>query len=1121
MRWEFEYPLPRSELLRHAKGFSGGRIVHILDVMATCPTCGNGITGQGRFCPQCGTRLSAAPPSEEFKIVTIIFCDVVKSTRLGRQLGRLPMQRLMARYSETVRRVFGGHGASIGKRHGDGFMAAFGIPQLHEDDALRAVRAATELRTALGELAVELRRDRGIDLNVRLGVNTGTVLVRDAGTVEEEVTGPAVNLAKRFEEAAGTDQILIGDETYRLVIDAVLVEPAGTLAVDGIPEPQDVWRLLEVLPDRPGRGRRLDAPMVGRGLEQGLLLQLFDRVVAERSCHLVTVLGSAGVGKSRLVDEVVEGLRARATVVRAHCLAYGDSVTLWPMVEIIRQAAGIKPDDSASTVHQRLRSLIGSEQRGELIIRRIAQLLGFGHDAGLPEDTLWAMQRLLERLAREQALVLIIDDLQWAEPTLLDAIEHIAESSTDTPILLVCMARPDELFPRREHWPGGKANALSFMLSPLGDREGEQLVGHLLGGRVDPAAQAHISRWAQGYPLIVEELVTHLRDEGRLESAGGRWVLRLDGEEEAALPRTARWKADEERAEPAVPTSIQALLLARLERLAARGRALIERAAVVGEQFHLGDIEALSSGPVAKDVDEGLHELVRLDLIRPDHGPASVPLPSGSGDAYRFRHIMIRTVAYERMPDDRRAELHERYADWLERNTEDRRSQFDEIIGYHLYEAFRYHLKLDPTAASTRTLATRAGQRYASAGQRAGNRGDIPLTLAWLRRAVRLLPEDHKDRVRALLPLAEALQASGELANAMDTYQESVNAASAAGDAGLTAHATIGRLHTTALCHPEQFMRDGQDEIELAIPIFDRHGDRLGLAKAGHLLAHLEWTRGRLTQARSAAERARDFAHEAGDLHWEAVIEGLRCLILYWGPWPLDEVTRINHEALEVARRRGMQSLEATARMVLARVAAMRGSFEEARQLVSSANAITVLTGERLTQAADCISEALVELLAGELGPAALTLRRGYESLERMGGTGPRAAVAVMLARVLLLQSRDDEAEAMTRICEQITADNQLDVQIKWRAVRAIVLGRRGELESAERLVREAIDMAEQTDQLDTRAETRVDLAEVLQLAGRGHEAARELERAIWLHTEKGNEVAERNARKLLSRIAQ
>ncbi|HJW35879.1 MAG TPA: AAA family ATPase, partial [Actinomycetes bacterium] len=416
--------------------------------MATCPNCGNSLVERARFCPECGRAVGARTSTQEFRIVTVVFCDVVKSTDLERELDPLPMQRLLDRYGQAVRRTLGDRGASVGKRHGDGFMAAFGVPELHEDDALRAVRAAGELRTALDELAKEVREQRGLEFHVRLGINTGNVLVRDAGSLEEELTGTPVNLAKRFEELAGAGEILLGEETYRLVADAVKAEPAGPLTVKGAAEPQNVWRLLEVLPDRPGRARRPVAPMIGRGREQELLRQLFERAAAEGTCHLVTVLGSAGVGKSRLVDEFVAGLGDEAAVLSGHCPAFGDSATMWPMVEVVRQAAGIAPDDSPEQARARLAELLAGVERGNLVTERIAQLLGFGQDTGLPEDTFWALERLLETLARRRPLILVIDDLQWAHPILLDAVEHVAEYA-DAPLMLLCMARPDELFARR------------------------------------------------------------------------------------------------------------------------------------------------------------------------------------------------------------------------------------------------------------------------------------------------------------------------------------------------------------------------------------------------------------------------------------------------------------------------------------------------------------------------------------------------------------------------------------------------------------------------------------------------------------------------------------------------
>jgi class 3 adenylate cyclase/tetratricopeptide (TPR) repeat protein len=1074
--------------------------------MATCPNCGNQLVDQPKFCPECGRALGPRVSTQEFRIITVVFCDVVKSTELERELDPQPMQQLLDRYGEAVRGALAGGGASVGKRHGDGFMAAFGVPELHEDDALRAVRAAAELREALDQLAKEVREQRGLEFHVRLGINTGNVLVRDAGTLEEELTGTAVNLAKRFEEAAGAGEILLGEETYRLVADAVKAEAAGPVTIKGTTEPQQVWRLLEVLPDRPGRARRPMAPMVGRAREQELLRHLFERAAAEGTCHLVSVLGSAGVGKSRLVDEFVAGLADQATVLRGHCPAFGDSITLWPMVEVVRQAAGIAPDDSAKQARARLGELLGGEERGTLVTQRIAQLLGLGRDTGLPEDTFWAVQRLLETLARRQPLVLVIDDLQWADPILLDGLEHVAEYA-DAPLVLLCMARPDELFARRAHWPGGKANALSFTLSALPEREGEQLVVHLLGGdRVDQAVQAHVSEWAQGFPLLVEELVSSLREEGRLQSAGGRWTLAAESGE--AAERRAR----------EVPTSIHALLLARLDRLGARGRALVEPAAVVGQQFHLGDVEALHPDASPADLAAGLQELVRLDLIRADHGPTSAPLPPNSGPGYRFRHATIKTVAYERLPDDRRAELHERYADWLERETEERRSQFDEIVAHHFYQAYRYTRRLDPGGERTAELARRAGERYAAAGQRAAVRGDTRLVQAWLGRAAPLLPADHAVRLAALPRLAEAQQASGKLTEATRAYQELARSATAVGNEGLALHATVGRLSITAVHDPRLFLREGRDEVELAIAAFDRLGDRLGLAKAWHLLAYLDWTRGRLTQAEAAAERARVLAREAGDPGWEANAIGMHCLTLYWGPLPLEVCDRRSREALAEAERSGVASLTATAYRVLARVASHRGDLDEARRFVEAASAITREEGSLLPRAVDCISRAMVDMLAGDLPEAEQVLRAGYAQLEEMGGLGPQVNVATLLARVRLLRGLNDDAEELTHTVERLAAPDQADAQVKWRSVRAIAVARRGEPGEAEQLAREAVSLAGRTDQLDSRAEAHVDLAEVLLLGGRGREAEHELERAIALYQQKGNEVGERTARRRRAR---
>jgi tetratricopeptide (TPR) repeat protein len=379
-------------------------------------------------------------------------------------------------------------------------------------------------------------------------------------------------------------------------------------------------------------------------------------------------------------------------------------------------------------------------------------------------------------------------------------------------------------------------------------------------------------------------------------------------------------------------------------------------------------------------------------------------------------------------------------------------------------------------------------------------------------------PADHPLRVAALPPLAEAQQASGKLTEAAKSFQELARSATAVGDEGLALHATIGRLGITAVHDPRLFLHEGRDEVELAIAALERLDDRLGQAKAWHLLAYLDWTRGRLTQAEAAAERARALAREAGDPGWEANAIGMHCLTLYWGPLPLDMVEQRSREALAEAERSGVSSLTATVYRVLARVAAHRGDLVEARRFVEAATAITREEGSLLPRAVDCISRAMVEMLAGELIAAEAILRGGYRQLEEMGGTGPRVNVATLLARVRLLRGRIDDAEEITRTCERLAAPDQADAQVKWRSIRAIAIARRGEPGEAERLAREAVYLADKTDQLDSRAEAHVDLAEVLLLGGRGREAEQELERAISMYQQKGNEIGERNARRLLAR---
>ena len=472
-----------------------------------CASCGAENRDGARFCDSCGATLAEAAPAREVrKVVTVLFCDVSGSTALGERIDPESLRRVMARYFETAKAIVERHGGTVEKFIGDAVMAVFGVPTVHEDDALRAVRAADELRGGLDELNDELESGYGTRLELRMGVNTGEVVT---GTEERLATGDAVNVAARLEQAAQPGEVLLGEETYRLVRDGVEAEPTAPVEAKGKADPLAAYRLVSVQAEAPGR--RHEAPMIGREQQRELLEGAFANVVSDRSCHLFTILGTAGVGKSRLAQEFLA--RVDATVVSGRCLSYGEGISYWPVTEAVKQLVPA----GATT--------------GPL-----ASILGDDTASGSPEEIAWAFRKLLEARAAERPVVVVFDDLHWGEPTFLDLVEHVADLSRDAPILLLCMARP-ELFDVRPAWGGGKLNATTALLEPLAPDETAELVDLLAGG-VEPGLRNRILDAAGGNPLFVEEMVAMAAESGD---------------------------------EVAVPPTIQALLAARLDQLAASG----------------------------------------------------------------------------------------------------------------------------------------------------------------------------------------------------------------------------------------------------------------------------------------------------------------------------------------------------------------------------------------------------------------------------------------------------------------------------------------------------------------------------------------------------------------------
>jgi class 3 adenylate cyclase len=706
--------------------------------MPVCTRCAQANPEIARFCLACGAPLPAETHAarEMRKRVTIVFADVTGSSELAERLDPEALRRVMGRYFDEMRAVLERHGGTVEKFIGDAVMAVFGIPVLHEDDALRGVLAASEMRDALGSLNEELDRELGVTIKAHIGVNTGEVVAGDPASGQAFATGDAVSVAARLEEVAQPGEILVGESTYRLVRDAVTVEPADPRLRKGKGKGETVraFRLLDVAAASRSALRRPDSPFVGRGRELDVLAEAFEEVVDESVCRLITVLGPAGVGKSRLVEECLgSGLTDDATIMRGRCLPYGEGITFWPIREALTDAAGLSADDSPEAARERIKALLEPGPGTDLIVERVTDVLGLAEAVVEHRAHFWAIASFLESLARRRPLVVVFDDIQWGEPTFLDLVEHVVSQSGESPILLLCIARP-ELLELRSSWEP------VLRLEPLSDDEAERLIESLLGETgLARGARARIAEAAEGSPLFIEEMVTTLIDEGVLRRRNGSWVAA------GGLARIA------------VPPTIRALLDARLERLGGMERAVLERGSVEGKVFHRGSVLQLSPEGERAVVGDCLTALVRNDLVRPDSTSFA------DENAFRFRHQLLRDAAYESLPKEARSHLHERFAAWLEEKVGERVSEYEEILGYHLEQAYRYRVELGLASESDRRFAEEAAKCLGSAGLRARARGDLPAAANLLARALDVTPPDSAARLELEPKLRDVLFESGEL----------------------------------------------------------------------------------------------------------------------------------------------------------------------------------------------------------------------------------------------------------------------------------------------------------------------------------------------------------------------
>ena len=997
--------------------------------MIVCPSCGRENPEEASFCNACATPLSATGIArEQRKVVTVLFCDLVGSTALGESTDPEALRARMRRYFEDLRVILERHGGTVEKFVGDAVMAVFGIPVSHEDDALRAVRAAAQMRTAIAA--------HGLD--ARIGVNTGGVVVGGEG--ETLVTGDAVNVAARLEQAAASGETLIGAETRLLVRDAVRIEAVEPLELKGKSEPVEAFRLLQVLDGAESLARHLETPLVGRERERQRLWRDYEDAVADRTCRLFTLLGPAGIGKSRLVADFLERVGDEADVLRGRCLSYGEGITYWPLVEILI-SVGVDPE-----------SVIGTS----------------------PPETQLAFRRLLETRAVERPQVVVIDDLQWAEPVFVDLVEHVSDMSRGAPIFLLCIART-ELLDVRPGWAGGKLNATSLLLEPLAPEECSALMDELVADApLTGDLRERITVASAANPLYVEEMLAMVREHGG------------DGE-------------------IVVPPTIHALLQARIDSLDGDVRVVMERGSVEGEVFHRGSVAVLSPDPLRPAVESHLATLVRKELIR----STSPTFPDDEG--YRFRHLLIRDAAYESLPKATRAELHERFAGWLSGHD---LVEGDEIVGYHLEHAHRYRAELDGSDAALDGLARRASACLAAAGRGALERGDFNAGRSLFGRATSLLPEDDEARLALAPDYADAL-----LESSSDDAWSVLLQASEAVDPGTRAHAAVSmatiRLNTG---HTSSF-EDGEAWRDEARAVFEGAGDEYGLGRYWWGIAMESWSGMRVQETADACELALAHLEPAVErgARLRGRVRGRLATCYYNGPMPVDEaLARIR------TLRTGEHGLlpEAWLTVEIGRLHAMKGDVELARELSIDARQVYVDAGLLMTAATFAQGGAGIAFRAGDLDREEALLRDSLEILEEIGERGFDSTQALMLAECLYRAGADDrEIEELCAKARETTPAEDLMNFLWLDVVGGLLHARRGEYEQAEERSRRAVALAEKTDHHLARSYSRAYLAEVLTLSGRREKAAEVAAEAFEIFAAKGDVAAAAQFRARLSSL--
>src|SRR5262245_10414019 len=866
------------------------------------------------------------------------------------------------------------HGGELAASDSEHLMGVFGVATVHEDDALRAVRASLEAREALTAEAGALLRHYGAGLVYRSGLATGEALVGGPGPLgfAGDVGVQAVMLA----EDAGPGEILISHQTQQLAAGAIESDSAGL----------DRFLLRSAHAGSRPLAVRLDAPLVGRGEEIRRLEAAYDRATSERVTTTVIMTGEAGLGKTRLVQEFAGRLGGDVQVLTGRCLNYGEGITFWPLREVVRQAGG--GDESP----ERIKDLLADEADAAAVAEQLHRALRPGSQGRTAAaEIFWAARRFLETLAQHRPVLAVFEDLHWAEPTFLDLLESLVLQPGRSPIAVVCIGRP-ELLDQRPAWAVEADRSFCIQLAPLGEDPAAALLDSLSAGqRIPPSTRARLIDAAGGNPLYLEQLAVSLSEQGRSDI----------------------W--------PALPPTIQALLSARLQRLGPGASSVLVRAAIVGKDFEEREVWELLPVEARGPLSRNLQTLVAKGLVQ------RRPPGRGPWEEYSFRHILILEAAYRSIPKSLRAELHHRYADWLEADPDPFPGRL-EILGYHLEQSVRYRTELRPADPESGALSRRAAAHLETAGSAAHDRGDDVAAVNLLDRAVALLPGDDPALGRLYTGLGTALVEAGEFGKAKATLGQAQRMTAVNGDERQRAHAQVEALWLHLRVNPSEAIID----ISRALPElrreFEEAQDDLGICNALQLEAALHWEHSRSGAAEYAWQRAADYARKVNDRRQLADIFSWLASAALWGPTPAPEGIQRCKEYLDEIGNHPIGKAEI--HLNLAGLYAMQDDFTTAKARLDTAKSLLETLGPTMT-AAITQQAALIAMLADDPATAEGYLQHEYDSLYQMGERRFLTTTAATLARAIAAQgpSRYDEALRLLAMSREAVADEDLSTQ--------------------------------------------------------------------------------------------